>query len=126
MNDQGWNVGTFFSYYTMCFVCPILYVGWKVIKKTKVVKPKEADLVWFLLPNRFACISVDPLSSRVFTQGATMRVSCHFILYYCCVQVWERPAIDLYEASVADTHLGFWEEVRIMMGLKKKNTEHIE
>lgn len=41
----GWDVGTFFSYYTMCFVCPILYVGWKVVKKTKVVKPAEADLV---------------------------------------------------------------------------------
>ncbi|RDW64085.1 amino acid transporter-like protein [Coleophoma crateriformis] len=41
-----WNVGTFFSYYTMCFVCPILYVFWKVLKKTKVVKPEEADLVW--------------------------------------------------------------------------------
>ncbi|THX06646.1 hypothetical protein D6D13_06407 [Aureobasidium pullulans] len=41
-----WNTGTFFSYYTMCFVSPILYIGWKVIKKTKVVKPEEADLVW--------------------------------------------------------------------------------
>lgn len=41
-----WNTGTFFSYYTMCFVSIILYAGWKIIKKTKVVKPHEADLVW--------------------------------------------------------------------------------
>ncbi|OAG41603.1 hypothetical protein AYO21_04067 [Fonsecaea monophora] len=41
-----WDVGVFFSYYTMCFVCPLLYVGWKIVKKTKIVKPEEADLVW--------------------------------------------------------------------------------
>jgi len=41
-----WVVGTFFSYYTMCFVFPVLYVGWKVIKRSKVVHPAEADLVW--------------------------------------------------------------------------------
>lgn len=78
-----WDVGTFFSYYTMCFVCPILYVGWKVWWKTKVIKPEEADLVW------------------------------------------ERPVIDRYEASVVEKHIGFWEEVRIMMGFKKA-TEHVE
>ncbi|OQU94809.1 hypothetical protein CLAIMM_01105 [Cladophialophora immunda] len=41
-----WDVGTFFTYYTMIFVCAVLYVGWKLIKRTKVVKPHEADLVW--------------------------------------------------------------------------------
>jgi hypothetical protein len=35
----------------MCFVCPLLYVGWKIVKKTKLVKPEEADLVCVLLPN---------------------------------------------------------------------------
>lgn len=30
----------------MCFVSPILYVGWKLVKQSKVVKPEEADLVW--------------------------------------------------------------------------------
>lgn len=40
-----WDTGTFFSYYTMVFVCPILYVGWKVVKKTKVVKPEEAGML---------------------------------------------------------------------------------
>ncbi|KAG9242132.1 amino acid transporter-like protein, partial [Calycina marina] len=41
-----WNTGTFFSYYLMCFVCPIWYVGWKVVKNTKIVKAEEADLIW--------------------------------------------------------------------------------
>jgi len=41
-----WDLGTFFSYYTMVFVCPILYVGWKVVKKTKLVRAEDADLVW--------------------------------------------------------------------------------
>ena len=68
----------------MCFLCPILYVGWKVVWKTKIVKPTEADLVW------------------------------------------ERPTIDAYEANTTERHLGFWEEVMIMMGFKKKNLEHIE
>lgn len=42
---SGWDVGTFFSYYTMVFLCPVLYVGWKVYWKTSIIKPEEADLV---------------------------------------------------------------------------------
>ena len=30
--------------YTMVGVCPILYVGWKLIHKTKIKKPSEVDL----------------------------------------------------------------------------------
>lgn len=41
-----WNVGTFFSYYTMVIVAPILYVAWKLIKRTRVVRSSEVDLVW--------------------------------------------------------------------------------
>ncbi|KIX06180.1 uncharacterized protein Z518_04154 [Rhinocladiella mackenziei CBS 650.93] len=41
-----WDIGTFFSYYTMVFVAVVTYVGWKVVKRTKVVRPEEADLVW--------------------------------------------------------------------------------
>ena len=41
-----WDVGTFFSYYTMCFVSPILFIFWKILQKTKFVRPEEADLVW--------------------------------------------------------------------------------
>ena len=42
----SWSVETFFSYYTMVIVAPILFVGWKLFKKTKIVRPLEADLVW--------------------------------------------------------------------------------
>jgi len=41
-----WDLGTFFSYYTMVFVCVVTYVGWKVLKRTRVVHPSQADLVW--------------------------------------------------------------------------------
>jgi yeast amino acid transporter len=79
-----WDIGMFFSYYTMVFLCPILYVGWKVVWKTKIIEAEEADLIW------------------------------------------ERPVIDGYEANVAEQHVGFWREVRVMMGFKKNNADHIE
>lgn len=41
-----WDVGTFFSYYLMVFIAVLTYTVWKVIKRTKVVRPEEADLVW--------------------------------------------------------------------------------
>ena len=40
--------------------------------------------------------------------------------------VWERPTIDAYEANTAKKHLGFWEEVRIMMGFGEKRSKHVE
>ncbi|PQE03365.1 general amino acid permease agp2 protein [Rutstroemia sp. NJR-2017a BBW] len=79
-----WDLGTFFSYYTMVFVCPVLYVFWKVFHRTQVIKPADVDLVW------------------------------------------ERPVIDAYEASVAETHLSFWTEVKIMMGWGKKDPHTLE
>ncbi|KAH7020324.1 AAT family amino acid transporter [Ilyonectria destructans] len=41
-----WDVGTFFSYYTMVFVAIVTFTFWKVFKRTKFVKSTEADLVW--------------------------------------------------------------------------------
>ena len=41
-----WNTGTFFTYYTMVFVCAVLYPFWKILKRTKIVPPSEVDLVW--------------------------------------------------------------------------------
>ncbi|KAI3318134.1 histidine permease [Xylariaceae sp. AK1471] len=41
-----WSVADFFPPYTMAFIAIILYFGWKIIKRTKFVKPLEADLVW--------------------------------------------------------------------------------
>ena len=37
---------SFFSNYVMVGVAPILFVFWKLIKRTKFVKPHEADLIW--------------------------------------------------------------------------------
>ncbi|KAL8409749.1 hypothetical protein RB594_007996 [Gaeumannomyces avenae] len=41
-----WDVMTFFSYYTMIFVAMITFVSWKLFKRTSIVKPEQADLVW--------------------------------------------------------------------------------
>jgi yeast amino acid transporter len=40
------DVSSFFTYYTMVLVAPATFFGWKLTKKTKFVKPHEADLVW--------------------------------------------------------------------------------
>ena len=64
-----WDVATFFQNYTMQIVAPILYIGWKLIKRTKPVSPAELDLVW------------------------------------------ERPAIDAYEAALIDPPSSFWREM---------------
>ncbi|KAG6008150.1 hypothetical protein E4U21_004907 [Claviceps maximensis] len=39
-----WSVSSFFFSYTMLAVFPILYMGYKVIRKTKIHKPGEVDL----------------------------------------------------------------------------------
>ncbi|KAF4472790.1 amino acid permease [Fusarium albosuccineum] len=36
----------FFSNYTMQIIAPFLYLAWKLIKGTKLIKPEECDLVW--------------------------------------------------------------------------------
>lgn len=30
--------------YTMIGICPLLYIGWKFFKKTKIYEPEEVDL----------------------------------------------------------------------------------
>ncbi|KAF4125420.1 hypothetical protein GMORB2_4260 [Geosmithia morbida] len=40
------NVETFFRGYTMQCVMPFLFIGWKLLKRTRFVKPHEADLTW--------------------------------------------------------------------------------
>ena len=39
-----WDVPTFLFSYTMIGVFPVLFVGWKMFKKTKWMKPEEVDL----------------------------------------------------------------------------------
>ncbi len=40
------TVQAFWQNYTMQIVAPILYFGWKFMKKTKIIKPEDVDLVW--------------------------------------------------------------------------------
>jgi yeast amino acid transporter len=41
-----WNTKNFFANYTMQLLAPILYIGWKLVKKTRILKPHEVDLQW--------------------------------------------------------------------------------
>lgn len=41
-----WDTTNFFSNYTMQILAPILFIGWKLIKKTKFIDPRHADLSW--------------------------------------------------------------------------------
>ncbi|KAH8819237.1 AAT family amino acid transporter [Xylogone sp. PMI_703] len=43
---KPWNIDTFFTDYTMVFVSPVLFIGWKLIKRTRFLRPTEVDLVW--------------------------------------------------------------------------------
>lgn len=43
---KPWDVTTFFEYYTMLIAFPILFIFWKIVKRTKFVDPKKLDLVW--------------------------------------------------------------------------------
>ncbi|KAL0941527.1 General amino acid permease AGP2-like protein 1 [Colletotrichum truncatum] len=40
------DVGSFFSNYTMQIVAPLLFIIWKVLKRTKYVRPETLDLTW--------------------------------------------------------------------------------
>ena len=40
----NWDVTTFFFSYTMVGVFPTLYFGWKLIKRTSIIKLGEVDL----------------------------------------------------------------------------------
>ncbi|ETS01914.1 hypothetical protein MKX07_000383 [Trichoderma sp. CBMAI-0711] len=40
-----WNVADFLFSYAMIFVYPVLYFGYKIVRKTKIRKPEEVDLL---------------------------------------------------------------------------------
>lgn len=75
-----WDVSTFFTHYTMLLLAPITFFGWKLTKKTRFVKPHEADLVW------------------------------------------ERPAIDAYEASFEKEPTGFWRDMLNIVRIGNRKT----
>jgi len=39
-----WSIPTFLFSYTMIGVFPVLFVTWKLLKKTRWMKPEEVDL----------------------------------------------------------------------------------
>ncbi|EXL96610.1 amino acid permease/ SLC12A domain-containing protein [Fusarium oxysporum II5] len=41
-----WSIESFFIYYTFLLLGILTYTFWKVIHRTKFVKPEEADLIW--------------------------------------------------------------------------------
>ncbi|BAE55145.1 unnamed protein product [Aspergillus oryzae RIB40] len=41
-----WSVEVFFQNYTMQLIAPILYFGWKLAHRTRILKPRDIDLVW--------------------------------------------------------------------------------
>ncbi|KAM5353104.1 hypothetical protein ACJ41O_001820 [Fusarium nematophilum] len=43
---RPWNVETFFQNYSMQILAVLLYGGWKIIKRTRYIRPHEVDLVW--------------------------------------------------------------------------------
>lgn len=43
---RPWSVENFFIYYTMVILAPILFFGWKLVKRTHFRRPHEVDLVW--------------------------------------------------------------------------------
>ena len=66
----------------MLGVFPVLYIFWKLLKRTPFVKPHEADLVW------------------------------------------ERPAVDAYEATFTSPPVGFWTEMLQLVGLKRSKVDN--
>jgi amino acid transporter len=79
-----WSIKDFFTYYTMVIVAPCLFFGWKLVKRTKFIKPEEADLVW------------------------------------------DRPAIDAYEAAWDDDGNDFWTEIAQMFGFRMSRRASVD
>lgn len=42
----SFSISSFFTHYAMVFLAILTFFGWKIVKRTKFVKPHEADLVW--------------------------------------------------------------------------------
>lgn len=43
---RAWDAAGFFGAYTMVLLSPCFFFFWKFMKKTTMIKPDEADLVW--------------------------------------------------------------------------------
>ncbi|KAH9905830.1 amino acid permease/ SLC12A domain-containing protein [Xylariomycetidae sp. FL2044] len=79
----NWDVGDFFSYYTMALIAFVAYWGWKLIKRTRFVPAAEADLVW------------------------------------------EKPAIDAYEAAFTEPPSRFRDDIRHIFTIKRSKENYM-
>ena len=43
---RPFSVSNFFIYYALLLVAPITFISWKLVKRTRLLKPLEVDLVW--------------------------------------------------------------------------------
>lgn len=43
---KPWSAEDFFINYTMVILAPVMFIFWKVFKRTSFIKPLEADIVW--------------------------------------------------------------------------------
>ncbi|KAI9035327.1 amino acid transporter [Aspergillus affinis] len=41
-----WDISTFFTHYTLVILAPILFFFWNCVKRTEIIRPQEADLIW--------------------------------------------------------------------------------
>ncbi|KAL9086685.1 MAG: hypothetical protein Q9165_007004 [Trypethelium subeluteriae] len=41
-----WDIATFFTSYTMVGVAPLSFLGWKILRRTKLVRSSDCDLSW--------------------------------------------------------------------------------
>jgi amino acid transporter len=91
----NFTLESFFTYYTMVGVAPILFIFWKVLHKTKWRSPHEVDLVWDapLIDAYEASFSKFDLQTS-------------------------QPALLLINFSVTPP-VGFWTEMLQLIGLKR-------
>ncbi|KAL4864019.1 hypothetical protein BDV12DRAFT_206043 [Aspergillus spectabilis] len=43
---KPWDVTSFFTHYTMLIVAAVTFTGWKLLKRTRLLRPHELDLHW--------------------------------------------------------------------------------
>jgi amino acid transporter len=43
---KPWSLDNFWIYYTMLIAAPVLFIFWKLVKRTKIVRASEMDLIW--------------------------------------------------------------------------------
>lgn len=91
----AFSVTTFFQNYIMQILDPILFIGWKIVHKTKWLSVYEVDLVWERPTIGKHSSIPDPTTPR----------SLH-------------SSTDAYEETFIDPPVGFWREMGQLVGIK--------